>query len=179
MTAYTSTRRCLTFIDEMMPMAPETIARLPDLGDRILFGSDFPNIPYNQAVEAQHSVLDPLGDGWNRADPARQRVHRLFEPAASAAIDCGQPSPGVHSGDLLEDEARLRVRHALNGGQVVEDEVAQVVAGGSRDVDEEVVGTRHVESRDDTRDRSDALGTSPSTSSCWPANRSAMIASMG
>ncbi len=55
------------FIDEMMPMAPDAIARLPDLCDRILFGSDFPNIPHSY-LDAVHSVLDlGLGDEWNRA----------------------------------------------------------------------------------------------------------------
>ena len=68
------------FIDEMMPMAPETIARLPDFGDRILFGSDFPNIPYTY-VEAVHSVLDlGLGDEWNRA-VLHDNAVRLFHPA--------------------------------------------------------------------------------------------------
>jgi hypothetical protein len=66
------------FIDEMMPMAPETIARLPDFGDRILFGSDFPNIPHSY-TEAVHSVLDlGLGDEWNRAILHDNAV-RLFE----------------------------------------------------------------------------------------------------
>ena len=66
------------FIDEMMPMAPETIARLPDFRDRILFGSDFPNIPHSY-VEAVHSVLDlELGDEWNRAILHDNAV-RLFE----------------------------------------------------------------------------------------------------
>lgn len=55
------------FVDEMMPMDPATVARLPDLGDRILFGSDFPNIPHSYVV-AVESVLG-LGHGadWNRA----------------------------------------------------------------------------------------------------------------
>lgn len=66
------------FIDELMPMAPETIARLPDLGDRILFGSDFPNIPHSY-TEAVHSVLDlGLGDEWNRAI-LHDNAARLFE----------------------------------------------------------------------------------------------------
>ena len=66
------------FIDEMMPMAPETITRLPDFGDRILFGSDFPNIPHSY-VEAVRSVLDlGLGDEWNRA-VLHDNAVRLFE----------------------------------------------------------------------------------------------------
>ncbi|MDV3219831.1 amidohydrolase family protein [Intrasporangium sp.] len=55
------------FIDEMMPMAPESISRLPDLGDRILFGSDFPNIPHPYLVAVESVLALGLGDDWNRA----------------------------------------------------------------------------------------------------------------
>jgi uncharacterized protein len=32
-------------MDKTMPLPPGQLARLPQLGDRMLFGSDFPNIP--------------------------------------------------------------------------------------------------------------------------------------
>ena len=37
------------FVDETMPFPPSHQHRLRQLGDRILFGSDFPNIPYGYA----------------------------------------------------------------------------------------------------------------------------------
>lgn len=37
------------FAQAMMPVPEPVLRRLPDLGDRILFGSDFPNIPYPYA----------------------------------------------------------------------------------------------------------------------------------
>ena len=40
-----------------MPFPPRRYRRLRDLGDRILFGSDFPNIPYSYA-DALSAVTD-------------------------------------------------------------------------------------------------------------------------
>src|ERR1700684_4479081 len=37
------------FVNELMPFPSSQLNRLRDLGDRILFGSDFPNIPYSYA----------------------------------------------------------------------------------------------------------------------------------
>jgi uncharacterized protein len=37
------------FTDETMPFPRHELARLRRFGDRILFGSDFPNIPYSYA----------------------------------------------------------------------------------------------------------------------------------
>src|SRR5581483_9610683 len=34
------------FMNRFAPLRPDTIHRLADLGDRIVLGSDFPNIPY-------------------------------------------------------------------------------------------------------------------------------------
>ncbi|MQY20833.1 amidohydrolase family protein [Nocardia macrotermitis] len=52
--------------------------RLLDLGDRILFGSDFPNIPYPYA-HALHAVQRlELGDDWLR-DVCYANAARLFE----------------------------------------------------------------------------------------------------
>nr|BFE78688.1 amidohydrolase family protein [Planobispora longispora] len=49
------------------PYPREQLPRLADLGDRVLFGTDFPNIPYPYA-EALRGLADlGLGDAWLRA----------------------------------------------------------------------------------------------------------------
>ncbi|MDN5796480.1 MAG: amidohydrolase [Intrasporangium sp.] len=55
------------FVNEMMPMPADQVRRLGGLGDRILFGSDFPNIPYPylEAVEAVTGL--GLDESWQRA----------------------------------------------------------------------------------------------------------------
>ena len=55
------------FTDDAAPLPAGELARLRDLGDRILFGSDFPNIPYPyvHALEALDRL--GLGDDWLRA----------------------------------------------------------------------------------------------------------------
>ena len=50
-----------------MPMPAGVRARLPDLGERILFGSDFPNIPYDYAMAMTAITdLDGIDDDWLR-----------------------------------------------------------------------------------------------------------------
>ncbi len=55
------------FSEETMPFPTDAYPRLRDVGDRILFGSDFPNIPYRY-VDAVRSVtrLDGFDDAWRR-----------------------------------------------------------------------------------------------------------------
>jgi predicted TIM-barrel fold metal-dependent hydrolase len=55
------------FVDELMPFPSSQLNRLRDLGDRILFGSDFPNIPYGYA-DAMRSLtrLPGIDDAWLR-----------------------------------------------------------------------------------------------------------------
>ncbi|MDT5287818.1 MAG: uncharacterized protein QOF88_2707 [Mycobacterium sp.] len=55
------------FIEEAMPFPPAERGRLRALGDRILFGSDFPQIPhgYVEAIEAL-TQLDGIDDAWLR-----------------------------------------------------------------------------------------------------------------
>ena len=55
------------FIEETMPFPPSQLPRLRGLGDRILFGSDFPNTPCGYA-EAMRSITDLPGidDAWLR-----------------------------------------------------------------------------------------------------------------
>jgi predicted TIM-barrel fold metal-dependent hydrolase len=55
------------FVDELMPFPSSQLNRLRDLGDRILFGSDFPNIPYSYA-DAMRALtrLPGVDDAWLR-----------------------------------------------------------------------------------------------------------------
>jgi len=55
------------FTDQSMPAPNEVLRRLPDVADRIVFGSDFPNIPYDY-TEAMTAVtrLDGVDDQWLR-----------------------------------------------------------------------------------------------------------------
>jgi hypothetical protein len=55
------------FTEEMMPMPADVLGRLPEARDRVLFGSDFPNIPhpYLEAVTAVEDL--GFGDDWTRA----------------------------------------------------------------------------------------------------------------
>jgi predicted TIM-barrel fold metal-dependent hydrolase len=56
------------FVDETMPFPRAGLPRLQQLGDRILFGSDFPNIPYGYA-DAMRAITEIPGidDTWLRA----------------------------------------------------------------------------------------------------------------
>ena len=51
-----------------MPFPRRELARLRRLGDKVLFGSDFPNIPYSYAV-ALRSVTEIPGvdESWLRS----------------------------------------------------------------------------------------------------------------
>lgn len=55
------------FVDELMPFPDADDARLRAAGDRILFGSDFPNIPYGyrEALDAI-TALPGVDDAWLR-----------------------------------------------------------------------------------------------------------------
>ncbi|ORV45122.1 amidohydrolase [Mycolicibacter engbaekii] len=55
------------FVDQLMPFPIGTDPRLRDAGERILFGSDFPNIPYGyrEALDAL-TALPGVDEGWLR-----------------------------------------------------------------------------------------------------------------
>ncbi len=55
------------FTEALMPFPRELVPRLADLGDRIVLGSDFPNIPYPYGTQLQALVELDLGDDWLRA----------------------------------------------------------------------------------------------------------------
>jgi hypothetical protein len=56
-----------SYLDSFAPLPRDVITRLGDLQDRVLLGTDFPNIPYPYAD--QIAALDSwgLGDDWLRA----------------------------------------------------------------------------------------------------------------
>ena len=70
------------FVEQQMPFPAAERSRLLDLGDRILFGSDFPNIPYGY-VEAMQALttLDGIDDDWLRG-VFHDNAARLFGLAA-------------------------------------------------------------------------------------------------
>ncbi|MFD6277312.1 amidohydrolase family protein [Streptomyces sp. NPDC060209] len=55
------------FTEDFTPFPPGERGRLADLGDRILLGTDFPNIPYPYAHQLHALEGLGLGDAWLRA----------------------------------------------------------------------------------------------------------------
>ncbi|MEU8589245.1 amidohydrolase family protein [Streptomyces sp. NPDC048664] len=55
------------FSEADAPFPPALLPRLADLGDRVLFGSDFPNIPYPYAHALDGLARLGLGEEWLRA----------------------------------------------------------------------------------------------------------------
>ena len=65
------------FTEASTPFPAEELPRLKALGERVLFGSDFPNIPYPY-LEAVDAVLGlGLGDDWVRG-VLHENAARLF-----------------------------------------------------------------------------------------------------
>src|SRR5581483_11836105 len=54
------------FMNALAPVTAEVRARMADLGDRIVLGSDFPNIPYPYAEQLDGLQRLDLGDDWLR-----------------------------------------------------------------------------------------------------------------
>ncbi len=54
------------FFDEVAPFPPDLLPRLADLGDRVVLGTDFPNIPYPYAHQLDALERLGLGDDWLR-----------------------------------------------------------------------------------------------------------------
>jgi hypothetical protein len=55
------------FTEAMMPFPRSLVSRLGELQDRIVLGSDFPNIPYEYAVQLSSLESLGLGEEWLRA----------------------------------------------------------------------------------------------------------------
>ncbi|WP_433176496.1 amidohydrolase family protein [Actinoallomurus sp. CA-150999] len=65
------------FTEQLNPWPAELTSRLADLGDRILLGTDFPNIPYSYAHQLAALTRLDLGDDWLRA-VCHDNAARLF-----------------------------------------------------------------------------------------------------
>ncbi|WP_446040394.1 amidohydrolase family protein [Streptomyces sp. SID1121] len=74
------------FSEAMAPFPREAGARLADLGDRILLGSDFPNIPYPYVHQLEALEGLGLGEEWLRAvcHDNGARLFGLTDPAGLA-----------------------------------------------------------------------------------------------
>ncbi|HEY3682477.1 MAG TPA: amidohydrolase family protein [Streptosporangiaceae bacterium] len=55
------------FVEATTPFPRDLLPRLTDLSDRIVLGTDFPNIPYPYAHQLQALARLDLGDAWLRA----------------------------------------------------------------------------------------------------------------
>jgi uncharacterized protein len=55
------------FMDALAPVPPDVVAELGELGDRVVLGSDFPNIPYPYAEQLAALERFDLGEQWLRA----------------------------------------------------------------------------------------------------------------
>jgi hypothetical protein len=55
------------FMNALAPIPAETLAAYRDRGDRIVLGSDFPNIPYSYATQLAALQRWDFGDEWLRA----------------------------------------------------------------------------------------------------------------
>ncbi|MFE3293396.1 amidohydrolase family protein [Rhodococcus sp. NPDC059234] len=66
------------FIGEAAPLRAADLPLLRDTGDRILFGSDFPNIPYPYAHALEAVARLGLGDDWVRG-VCHDNAARLFD----------------------------------------------------------------------------------------------------
>lgn len=78
------------FTEQENPFPRDQRPRLVDLEERILFGSDFPNIPYSY-LDAVDSVIGlDLGPAWTRA-VLHDNARRLFDLTTSAPPDDVSP----------------------------------------------------------------------------------------
>jgi hypothetical protein len=55
------------FVNTFAPLPADYVRRLADLGDRVVLGADFPNIPYPYVHQLQALDRLDLGDEWLRA----------------------------------------------------------------------------------------------------------------
>jgi uncharacterized protein len=91
-----------SFVEETMPFPRAEYARVRLLGDRILFGSDFPNIPYG-FIDAMRVLarLPGIDDGWLRK-VFHDNAARLFELPSSAEH---RSRPNIRAQRVSDDPA--------------------------------------------------------------------------
>lgn len=77
------------FTEQATPFPVAEQTRLRDLGEKVLFGSDFPNIPYSFAHAVDAVLRLDLGDDFNRAVLAGNAT-RLFGLGAAPETDTPQ-----------------------------------------------------------------------------------------
>ncbi len=74
------------FTEHTDPFPPDAAPMLVDLADKVLFGSDFPNIPYSYQ-HAVESILNlGLGDEWSRK-VLHDNARTLFPPVGAGRRD--------------------------------------------------------------------------------------------
>ena len=66
------------FFEEMSAFPRDLLPRVRDLGDRILLGSDFPNLPYPYAHQLESLERLGLGEDWLRR-VCWENAHALFD----------------------------------------------------------------------------------------------------
>ncbi|MDN3359505.1 amidohydrolase family protein [Actinomadura sp. DC4] len=66
-----------SFTEKLRPWPASLTPRLADLGDRVLLGTDFPNIPYPYASQLEALARLELGDAWLRG-VCHDNAARLF-----------------------------------------------------------------------------------------------------
>jgi predicted TIM-barrel fold metal-dependent hydrolase len=84
------------FIEGGAPFPADELPRLRDLGDRVLLGTDFPNIPYPYPDALESLERAGLGTAWLRAvcrDNAARLFARLPAPAEGSASRGGTGRP--------------------------------------------------------------------------------------
>ncbi len=85
------------FFESVTPFPADLLPRLADLGDRVVLGSDFPNIPYPYAhqLEALERLRDReprLDDAWLRAVCWDNGARLIGDGAGPSAVPLSAPS---------------------------------------------------------------------------------------
>ncbi len=82
------------FFEEEEPFPTDLLSRLAEIGDKVLLGSDFPNIPYPYAHQVEALERLGLGDDWLRGVLWHNAARLLDGPGEWPARNTG-PIPSV------------------------------------------------------------------------------------